>query len=230
MLGTFVNVAAIILGSIIGLLLKGGIPERVNDTVMKSLALCVLFLGVTGITGKASNLSSEGMLVIIGSMVIGAILGELLDIDRRLNGLGDKIEKKLNGRGGKISEGFVSTSILFCAGAMAIIGSLESGLLGQHKTLFAKSMIDGVSSVIFASTLGIGVALSAVSVFIYQGAITMAASSLKGVLTPVVIGNITIIGNLLIIGISFNLLGISKIKVANLLPAIIIPVLYYMVR
>lgn len=227
MLGTIVNVAAIILGSILGLIIKGRIPSRVKETVMKSLALCVLFLGITGVTGKSADLSSESILLIIGAMVIGAIIGELIDIDKRLKNFGDLIEKKLDGRGGKISEGFVSSSILYCTGAMAIVGSLESGLLGQHNTLFAKSMLDGVSSIFFASTLGIGVAMSAISVLLYQGAITLLASSLKEVLIPVVIDLITVIGNLLIIGIALNMLEVTKIKVANILPAILIPIIYY---
>lgn len=225
--GTIVNFASIILGSILGLILKEAIPSRIKDTVMKSLALCVLLLGIIGVTGKSVDLSSENILLIIGSMVIGAIIGELIDIDKRLKNFGDLIEKKLNGRGGKISEGFVTSSILYCTGAMAIVGSLESGLLGQHNTLFAKSMLDGVSSVFFASTLGIGVAISAISVLLYQGAITLLASSLKVVLIPVVIDLITVIGNLLIIGIALNMLEVTKIKVANILPGIMIPIIYY---
>lgn len=227
MFGTIVNFASIILGSILGLILKEAIPSRIKDTVMKSLALCVLLLGIIGVTGKSADLSSENILLIIGSMVIGAIIGELIDIDKRLKNFGDLIEKKLNGRGGKISEGFVTSSILYCTGAMAIVGSLESGLLGQHNTLFAKSMLDGVSSVFFASTLGIGVAISAISVLLYQGAITLLASSLKVVLIPVVIDLITVIGNLLIIGIALNMLEVTKIKVANILPGIMIPIIYY---
>lgn len=225
--GTIVNFASIILGSILGLILKEAIPSRIKDTVMKSLALCVLLLGIIGVTGKSADLSSENILLIIGSMVIGAIIGELIDIDKRLKNFGDLIEKKLNGRGAKISEGFVTSSILYCTGAMAIVGSLESGLLGQHNTLFAKSMLDGVSSVFFASTLGIGVAISAISVLLYQGAITLLASSLKVVLIPVVIDLITVIGNLLIIGIALNMLEVTKIKVANILPGIMIPIIYY---
>ena len=227
MFGTIVNFASIILGSILGLILKEAIPSRIKDTVMKSLALCVLLLGIIGVTGKSADLSSENILLIIGSMVIGAIIGELIDIDKRLKNFGDLIEKKLNGRGGKISEGFVTSSILYCTGAMAIVGSLESGLLGQHNTLFAKSMLDGVSSVFFASTLGIGVAISAISVLLYQGAITLLASSLKVVLIPVVIDLITVIRNLLIIGIALNMLEVTKIKVANILTGIMIPIIYY---
>jgi uncharacterized protein len=229
MLGTIVNAAAIIAGSLLGLLLKGGIPERINDTVMKGLSLCVFFIGLTGITGNSSDLSSNDFLLIIFSMVIGAVLGEIIDVDGKLKSFGDKIETSLKGKGGKISEGFVTSSLLYCVGAMAIVGSLESGLAGNHTTLFAKSVIDGVTAVVFTSTLGIGVMLSAVSVFLYQGAITLAASLLKGILVASVIKIMTIVGSLLIVGISINMLGIGKIKVANLLPAVFIPILYQII-
>lgn len=223
MLGTIVNAAAIITGSFLGVLLKGGIPEKINDTVMKGLAFCVILIGLSG------ALKSSNILLVIISMVIGAVIGELIDIDARLKGLGDLIEKKLKGRGGRVSEGFVTASLLFCVGAMAIVGSLESGLTGNHKTLFAKSIIDGVSSIIFASSLGIGVTLSGISVFIYQGLITIAASFLKGILVTSVINDMTAIGSLLIIGIGFNMLETTKVKVANLLPAVFIPIFYQVI-
>jgi uncharacterized protein len=229
MLGTIVNAAAIIAGSLAGILLKGGIPERINDTVMKGLSLCVFFIGITGVTGNSTNLSSNDVLLIIFSMVIGGVLGEIIDVDGRLKGFGDKMEEKLKGRGGKVSEGFVTASLLYCVGAMAIVGSLESGLAGNHKTLFAKSVIDGVTAIVFSSTLGIGVMLSAVSVFIYQGAITLAASLLKGLLVASVIKIMTIVGSLLIIGISINMMGIGKVKVANLLPAVVVPIVYQII-
>jgi uncharacterized protein len=229
MLGTIVNAAAIIAGSLVGILCKGGIPEKVNETLMKGLALCVFFIGVTGVTGNSNDLSSNEVLLIIFSMVIGSVVGELIDIDDRLKRFGDKIEQSLKGRGGKISEGFVTTSLLYCVGAMAIVGSLESGLAGNHKTLFAKSVIDGVSAIVFSSTLGIGVMISAVSVLLYQGAITLAASVLKAVLVTSVIKIMTIVGSLLIVGISINMLGIGKVKVANLLPAVFIPIIYQII-
>lgn len=229
MLGTIVNAVAIAAGSLVGVLLKGGIPERINDTVMKGLSLCVFFIGITGITGNSNDLSSNEVLLIIFSMVIGAILGEIIDVDGKLKRFGDKIETSLKGKGGRISEGFVTASLLYCVGAMAIVGSLESGLAGNHTTLFAKSVIDGVTAIVFSSTLGIGVMLSAVSVFLYQGAITLAAGLLKGVLVASVIKIMTIVGSLLIVGISINMLGIAKIKVANLLPAVFIPIIYQVI-
>jgi len=223
MFGTIVNVAAIIVGSLLGLILKGGIPKKVGDTVIQGLGLSVLLIGITGAI-KVNNL----MLVII-SMLIGAAIGEAIDIDRMLNNLGNKVETRFKGKGGHVSEGFVTSSLLFCVGAMAIVGALDSGLRGDYKILFAKSVLDFVFSVITASSLGIGVMLSAISVFIYQGTITLLASVLKGFLIQSVITDMTAVGSLLIIGISLNILGVSKIKVANFLPAMFIPVFYQII-
>lgn len=223
LLGTIVNFSAIIVGSLIGLLVKGGVPEKISNTIMQGLALCVIYIGVSGAI-KGSNV----MLIIISS-VIGGLIGELVDIDNLLKKLGDKIENTFKGRGIKISEGFVTASLLFCVGSMAIVGSLESGLQGNNKILFAKSILDGIASIIFSSTLGIGVMLSSVSVLLYQGIITIAASGLKALLIQSVITDMTAIGSLLIMGIGFNMLGMSKIKVANLLPAVFIPIFYQII-
>ena len=220
LLGTAVNSMAIIVGGTLGMILKEGIPEKMKETIMNGLALCVLLIGVSG------SLKSSNLLLVIISIVIGAIIGESIDIDSKLQGLGDRIERRFKGRGGSISEGFVTSSLLFCVGAMAIVGSMESGLTNNHQTLFAKAMLDGISSIIFASTLGVGVLLSAVSVFLYQGAITIGATFLKAILVDSIILDITAIGSLLIIGLSLNMLKVTKIKVANYLPAVVIPIFY----
>lgn len=222
MLGIIVNSAAIIVGSLAGLFLKGGIPDRLNDTIMKGLALCILVIGITG------AIKSNNMILVICSIVIGALIGELADIDRWLKKLGDSIENRLQGKGGKISEGFVTASLIYCVGAMAIVGSLNSGLKGNHEILFTKAMLDGISAIMFSSTLGMGVALSSVSVFLYQGIITISASYLQGILTTQVVAEVSAVGSLLIMGLGFNMLGLTKIKVANLLPAIFIPVFYFL--
>lgn len=225
MLGTIVNATAIIIGSLIGLILKGGIPKRFNETIMKGISLCVLLIGVQ------DAIKTKNIILIIFSMVIGSIIGELIDIDKRLQELGNNIETKLKGRGGRVSEGFVTSSLVFCVGAMSIVGSFEAGLSGKYFTLFSKSIIDGISSIIFTSSLGIGVLLSAVSVFIYQGTITMAAVGLKNLLTADIINEMTAVGGLIIVGLSFNLMGIAKIKVANLLPAIfVLPFIYPLIN
>lgn len=223
MLGTIVNTIAILIGGVIGLLFKNGIPERYSTTIMHALSLCVIFIGISG------SLKCDNVLLLIISLVIGSFLGELLDIDAALKKFGDNLEKNFTGRWGKISDGFVTASLLFCVGAMAIVGSLESGLSGNNKILFAKSMLDGISSIIFASSLGIGVLFSSLSVLVYQGIITLCASLLKGILVNAVITNMTAVGSLLIVGLGLNMIGVTKIKVANLLPAVFIPVIYQLI-
>lgn len=220
MLGTLVNFLAIIVGSIIGILFKNGIPEKISITIMQGLSLCVIFIGISG------AIKGLNILLIIISIVIGGLVGELIDLDNLLQKLGNRIEEKFKRTGFKISEGFITASLLFCVGSMAIVGALQSGLEGNHKILFAKSMLDGIASIIFASSLGIGVMLSSFSVLVYQGAITLAASLLKGVLIQSVVTDMTAVGSLLIIGLGFNMLNITKIKVANLLPAVFIPIIY----
>lgn len=220
MLGTIVNVLAIILGSIVGLLLKGGIPKKTSNTIMEGLALCVILIGISGAV-KSSNI-----MVVIVSVVIGGLIGELLDLDNLLKKLGNKIENNFKNKNIKVSEGFITSSLLFCVGSMAIVGALQSGLEGKHEILYAKSMLDGVSSIIFSSSLGIGVMISSISVLLYQGIITIAASFLKGILIESIINEMTAVGSLLIMGLGFNMLNITKIRVANLLPAVFIPIFY----
>ncbi len=222
MLGTIVNSGAIILGCILGLVLKGKMNKSIEKTIMNGLALCVLYIGISG------SLKGEDTLIIILSITIGGLIGELVDIDKRLSSLGQWIESKFKNKNNtdiSISEGFVSASLLFCVGAMAIVGSLESGLRGNYDTLFAKSLIDGITAIIFTSSLGIGVIFSAASVFIYQGSITLAATYLSVILSTSIINNMTGAGSLLIIGLALNMLNITKIKIANLLPAVFIPIL-----
>ena len=223
MLGTIVNAAAIVLGGAIGLFLKKGLPERLSDTLMKGLGLCTLYIGISGC------LAGENTLVLIVSMVIGTIIGEAVDLDDKINRLGKWIERKFAGKrfSGKVSlaEGFVTASLLFCVGAMAIVGSLQSGLTGQHETLFAKSVLDCVAAIIFASSLGVGVLLSAGLVFAYQGSITLLAGFIEPFLTDPVIAEMNCVGNVIIIGLAMNMLGISKFKVMNFVPAIFLPIL-----
>ena len=221
MLGTIVNCLTIILGAAIGLFLKGSINKKVSDTIMNGLALCVIYIGISG------ALKGDNTIIIIISIAVGGFIGEIIDIDKKLEVLGERIEKRFNKNNENITiaQGFVTATLLFCVGAMAIVGSLESGLSGNHSTLYAKSILDGISSIIFASTLGIGVMLSALVVLIYQGSITLAASFLSIFLSDIAINNMTAVGSLLIIGLGLNILGITKIKVSNLLPAIIIAVI-----
>lgn len=221
MLGTLVNTVAIIVGGSLGLLFKKGIPSKLTDTIMNGLALCVLYIGFTG------ALKGENALVIIFSMVIGAVIGECLDLDARVNQLGLWLEKKFKKSDSKtsISEGFVTASLLFCVGAMAIIGALQDGLVGNYDMLLTKSMLDGVSAIVFASTLGVGVILSSAFVFTYQGSISLLAGVLAPFLTDSVINEMTCVGSLLIIALGLNVLKVTHIKIMNLVPAIFIPIL-----
>ena len=207
-MGTIVNCLTIIGGCIVGLFIKGRVNEKISTTVMNGLGLCSLYIGISG------SLKCENPIEMIVSVALGALIGELIDIDNLLNKLGNLLENKFKSKDKNISisEGFVTSSLLFCVGAMAIVGSLESGLNGDNTTLYAKSVLDGVSSIIFTSTLGIGVILSVFTVLIYQGSITLLAGLLSGVLSTSVITGMSVVGNLIIIGLGLNILGMTKIR------------------
>lgn len=224
MLGTIVNTAAIIMGGLIGLLFRGNIPEKYSRTIMHAVGLAVVLIGMQ------TALKTDEMLIIIISLALGCIVGELLDIENRLERLGNRMGRLAPGQTDGVAKGFVSASLIFCVGAMAIVGSLESGLSGNHETLYAKSLLDGIGSILFASTMGVGVLFSAVSVFIYQGSITLAASGLKHLLTPSVVTQMSAVGGLLIVAIGVNLLEIKKLKIGNMLPAIFIPLFYQILK
>ena len=234
-LGVIVNGLVIVGASFAALILKKFIMkfdknnkvEKISDTIMSGLALCIIYMGISG------ALECQHVLICIISLVVGGLIGELIDIDKGLNSLGDKIEEKLNK--GKvdvskekvsISQGFVSASLLFCVGAMAVVGALNSGLFGNNDTLFAKSALDGVSSFLFSLTMGIGVLLSAVAVFLYEGIIACGAFLLKGVLSTAVITEMNAVGSLLILALGINMILKANIKVANLLPAMFVPIIF----
>ena len=220
--GTIVNAIAVIIGSGIGLLLKKGIPEKLSDAVMKAVALCVLFIGIDGC------LEGNNTLVVIISMAVGAVIGELLKLDDRLNILGKRLEDKLvknKNKENSIAKGFVTASLLFCVGAMTIVGSLESGINNNHQILFSKSLLDFISSIIFSASMGIGVMFSAAFVFVYQGIITVLAQFVGPYLSDAVIAEMTCTGSLLIIALGLNMLGVTKIKVMNYVPAVFLPIL-----
>lgn len=218
--GSCVNVALILLGGGLGLLLRKGLPQRVSDAVMKALGLCVLFIGIDG------ALEGTNALVAVLSMAVGTITGSALDLDKRMNGFASKIEKKLSRNGVKtrFADGFVNASLLYCVGAMAIVGSMESGISADYETLITKSVIDGVTAIVLASTLGWGVLASAVPVFVYQGSLTLLASFVAPYLNDYTVAHMTCVGSLLIIAIGLNMLKITDIKVMNSLPAVFLPV------
>lgn len=220
MLGVIVNVLAVLVGGLLGLLLKKGIPARVEKGVMAALGLCCAIIGIQG--------AMDGMevLIVIISIVVGTLVGGLLDIDKQVNRLGDWVEGKFRKEGGTVSvaEGFVSATLLFCVGAMTIVGSLNSGLRGDHTMLFTKSMLDFFSSIMMAVSLGIGVALSSVSILVIQGGIALLAGVIEPLLSaiPGSIEQIACVGNVMIFAIGLNLAGATKIKVANMLPGVFI--------
>ena len=221
MIATFVNCGVIIVGCIIGLFIKGGIPERFNKIIMNGLALCAMFIGFSG------ALEGNNTIITIVSMAVGALIGELIDIDKWLNKLGETIQAKLDkgdGKESRIAEGFVNASLLYCVGAMSIVGALQAGLSGNYDTIYAKTVLDGVSSVIFSASMGIGVVFSSVTVLLYQGGITLCATFLSGILSQAVIAEMTAVGSLMIVGLGLNLLEVTDIKIANLLPGILVPV------
>ena len=221
MLGTVVNVCAILLGSALGLLLRKGLPQRLRDTVMQGLGLCVILIGLSGAIGTADTMG------VIISIVVGGLVGAAVNIEKRLEILGNLAQRKLARGGDGFARGFVTASLVYCVGAMAIMGALDSGLKGDHATLIAKSALDGISAIIFASTLGPGVAFSALAVLVYQGAITLMAGWLKPLLTDAIVTEMSAVGGLLIVGIGLNMLYDKHIAVGNLLPAIFVPMVYF---
>ena len=222
MTGTIVNAVAVIIGGLIGLLLKKGLPEKFSSAIMTGIALCTMYIGISGC------LKGENPLITVISIAVGAVIGTLLDLDGRLSALGVAVEKRFKKKEGEktpIAQGFISASLLFCVGAMAIMGALESGLTNSHQTLFTKSVMDFISSIVFASSMGVGVLFSSIAVFIYQGIITLLSSFLSPILSASAVAEMTCTGSLLLIGLGLNLLGVTKIKIMNYIPAIFIPIL-----
>ena len=224
-LGTLVNMAAILIGSGIGLLLKNGIPKRLQTTISSAVGLCVVFVGVTGAIKGLMNVSgttfeTKDTLVVVICMAIGAAIGECLDLEQRMENLGDWVKSKLpNGSSSSnFTEAFVSTSL-------AIVGSIEDGLNHDYTMLFTKAVMDGVLSIVFVASLGIGAAFSMFPVGIYQGSITLLAGLVKPYLTDLMIGRLSCIGSILIFALGLNLTIGTKIKIANMLPAVFLPVI-----
>ncbi|QIB70397.1 DUF554 domain-containing protein [Aminipila butyrica] len=220
MLGPIVNAAAIILCGLGGTYVIKGVPERFENLVMKAVALALIYIGISG------ALENQRVMVLILSLVLGAVLGEAMNIDRQMNRFGLWVEKRLGFSEGGFAKGFVSASILFCTGSMAIVGALESGLQGDHEMLFAKAILDGIIAIVFASQMGAGVAFSALPVLLYEGAITLGATYMRDWLTEEIITEMSAVGSLLIAAIGFNFMEVKEIKVANLIPAIFLPWLF----
>ena len=217
LLGSLVNGGAIIVGGLVGLFAGKLLPERLRGSLMAALSLMTIGIAVPGL------LKSSNALIPIISMVVGTLIGELLDIESAVNKLGESLQKRFTGS--SVTEGFVTGSLVFAVGALAVMGPLESGLQHQHSLLFSKSVIDGVASIVFASTMGLGVALSGITVFVVEGSIALLASVVAPYLGEAVVNEITFVGSLLIVGISLNLLGATKLRILNMVPAILLPIL-----
>lgn len=226
MIGVIVNVITVILGSCIGLIFKKGIPERVSTAAMTGLGACTLYIGISG------SLCGQNALIVIASVVLGVITGTLIDIDGAINKLAKNVETRFKKQGGNVSiaEGLVSATLLFCVGSMTVTGSIQAGLTGDNSVLITKAALDFVSSMMLASSLGFGVLLSAVSVFVIQGGLVLVAGLISPFMSTGAINEMTCVGSILIIMIGTNLMRITKIKVADFLPAIIYaPVIYNIV-
>lgn len=236
--GTLANMAAIIVGSAVGIIIKEVLRQRFKDTIMNALGLAVLFIGISGalqglLVVTKDGIDTANIMLMIVSLALGAFIGELIDIEARLDRMGEFIKTSLKVKGEKgqnFVEGFVSSSLLFCIGAMAIIGALKDGLSGDASTLYAKAVIDGTVSVFIASTLGIGVFFSVIPLGIYQGLITILAKYIEPYLNDRLILNISFIGSVLIFGIGINMVFGKKIKCGNILPAVFIPVIYEIIK
>ena len=218
MKGTIVNVVAIFLGCSAGFILKSKFPEKIEKIIMQALGLASLLIGMQ------MAIKADNILLVIFSLVIGGVIGEIIDIEAGLERFGERIKRKFksNNTSERFVEGFLTASLLYCVGSMAIMGAIKEGLSGDPDILYAKSLLDGVTSIAFTAAMGIGVLFSAIPVFLYQGGITLLARTIKDFLSPEIINEMTAVGGILIWGIGFRLLGIKKIKVGNLLPAILV--------
>jgi len=223
MIGTIANALAIIVGGIIGLLFKNIIPEKISEALLKAIGLAVIGIGIN------LMLSGENFTLLIISMVIGTIIGEGIDIEKKLDKIGAFIESKMKNKESNVALGFVACTLVYCVGSMAIVGSIQSGLTGNHEILFSKAVLDGITAVTFAATMGVGVVFSGISVLVYQGTITMLASIMQSLLNPVVVSEMTAIGGVTIMGIGLNFLISNRMRVGNMLPSIFIPIIYYMI-
>lgn len=231
-MGTLINVIAIVIASLLGIILKKGLPEKIQKGIMLSLGIGLIALSLGWFLKDFLRITEDGIsthsdLLIILSLVFGVLIGEWIDIDMRLNRFAENIEKKYNLP--PLAKGFIAATLIFCVGAMAIVGSIQDGLYGDMTTLVIKSTLDFVTAMILSSILGIGVIFSAVSVLIYQGSLTLLASFSQSLLTPEMISAVSMVGNILLIAIGINFMEIKRIKVANMLPSIIIPIIYYLV-
>lgn len=215
-IGTLINIFAVALGSIIGLLLRKNFPKKIKQIVFHGLGLCTLLIGMQ------MALQVKNPLILIFSILIGGIIGEAVSLDRKIDHLSEGLKKKFGTKDAGFTQGLVTAFLIFCIGSMSIVGSLNEGISGDRSLLITKSVLDGFTAIALASTYGIGVIFSVVPMLIFQGSITIFASMFHGLFTPLLLAQLTSIGGVLILGIALNLLEIKKINVMNLLPALIV--------
>lgn len=219
LLGAAANAAAIVLGGTIGSFMKKGLPKKYGNSIMDAIALFTFGIGMMFF------LKSKEIMVVVISLILGTLLGEWIDIEKKLENLGNSIQNLMKSTNDNFSQGFVTSSLIFCVGSMAIMGAMQSGLAGNHEVLYAKAALDTMSSLIFASAMGIGVIFSSISVLIYEGGLSLVAAAVAPYLSNAVVDEMTAVGGILLMGLSLSLLDIKKIKSGNMLPAIFLPII-----
>jgi uncharacterized membrane protein YqgA involved in biofilm formation len=237
-LGTIINIGAILVGATIGMIIKGGLARRYESIVMHSIGLSVIFIGIIGVLSEMlvienGGFSSRYTLLLIISLIVGSLIGEKINIEEKLEGFGEGCRRKLNFKsdeGNNFVEGFMSSSLLFCVGAMAIVGSINDGLNHDYSTLVAKSLMDMVAAAVLAASFGVGVYFSILAVGIYQGSITLLASLISPYLNDTIISQISCVGSVLIFALGINTIFGKKIRIGNMLPSICIPIFIYIVQ
>lgn len=223
MLAVLVNAVTVIFGSILGLLLNKRLKEEYVKTVIACMGICTMVIGITGAIGTSN------IIIVIVCLVLGTILGELLKLEQGMDRCGNCLKKKVPNGGGRFTEGFVTASLLFCVGSMSIVGSFEAGLQGNNSTIFAKSAMDGIMAVTLSATMGVGVIFSALTVILYQGALTLLAGVIAPLLTDPIIKEMSAVGGVMLIATGMNIIGLTKerIRVGNMLPALIFPAVWF---
>ena len=230
-LGTIVNTAAVVLGGVLGMLMKNGIAKRFEKILMQGLGLSTVFIGISGVLKHmlvmdGGSISVQGTMLLIFSLVIGCLLGEWINLEAKMEIIGEKIKNLVRIKNdNRFVDGFVTTSLIICVGAMAIVGAMEDGLTGDSSTLIAKSLLDFVLVAVMTAAYGVGSAFSAIPIFVYQGAITLIAALFGTVISDGLIAELSFVGNALIFCVGVNLVREKTFRVANMLPALLIPVI-----
>ena len=223
MLAVFVNALTVIVGSILGLLFRKRLKEEYTKTIIACMGLCTMVIGISG------AIATSNIMIVIVCLVLGTIIGELLKLEQRMDRAGEWLKKKTPNGGSRFTEGFVTASLLFCVGSMSVVGSFEAGLQGNYSTIFAKSAMDGIMAVTLSATMGVGVIFSALTVIVYQGALTLLAGVIAPLLTDPIIIEMTAVGGVMLIATGMNIIGLTtdRIRVGNMLPALIFPAVWF---